>query len=316
MGVAAGEESSDESTSSGGGTTLEGRFAGAAVEQAPSEQEIEPPSKSAVERWLSGEQATAEGVIGFLVAGGLAPLSKALSLRVLRRALEARARLEGAVVDGAPALSQLQMPGPDAVLLLAEAIACAALIAALSPARVTAGAVLLDADPDPWVEAALEGGRAREEELGFAPTTPLGAALVRALAHRFGPRGDVVVGRAGSGFGQPRVRGKVPMSRALYGDDVGIGSRGGGASREEIARLEAVIDVVDRVVLMDCLVSAGAFDVTTAAVLDAVGNARSRVVCSAPPEAADELARLLFTRGGARDVLVSTAQRRAMKRPE
>lgn len=278
-------------------------LAGEVVAPPPEE---EPPKRSAIREWLLGKGTTAASVLAFVAGGGLPPLDKALAVKVLRRALEARAR-----VEGSGGLHELPLAGDEAVLLLAEAVACAALVGALSPARVSASAVALDVAAAPWTEAVLEGARVREEERGFSPTTPLGAAVVRALAYRFGARGDVTLGRAGNGHGPSSRRGELHVCRALYGQDRAIASRGG-EGQGGVTRVEALLGAVERPALVEALRRAGAEDITSEAVLDAEGGARTRVTCCARGAEADDVARALFA-AGAREVLLSTAERR---RPE
>lgn len=279
-------------------------LSGDAVPPPPAE---EPPRRSAIREWLLGKATNASSLLAFVIGGGLLPLEKALTLKILRRALEARAEVEGSA-----SLDDVSLAGDEAVLMLAEAVMCAALVAALAPARVSASPVALDVEPAPWTEAVLLGGRLAEGEWGFAPTTPLGAAVVRALAYRFGPRGEVTVLRAGTGLGPSGRRGKPHVTRALYGRDLAIATREEGTGAAAGTRVEAVLAAVERPSLVEALTRLGAASLTTEAVLDAEGSACTRVVCVVPAPQADGVVRTLFA-FGARDVHLSTLERR---RPE
>lgn len=289
-----------------------GRVFSLGGEVVPTPTDGKPPlPKGAVKEWLSGKEASAEALLSYLVGQDLAPVTKAIAVKALRRTLTTRASLDGEV-----ALSGVTLPGAEAVALVAEAVTCAALLGALSPARVSATAVLLDQEPDPWVEAVLEGTRVHEADVGYAPTTPLGAALVWAVAHRFGPRGDVVLGRAGTGLGRTEGRGRAHVSRALYGVDKEVTTRAGAGQHAEVLRLEVVLDSFERRPLLEALVAAGAFGITTEAVLDEDGTARTRLVCALPKDASDEVSLVLFGSGAASEVMLSSVQRRRPERRE
>lgn len=288
-----------------------GRVLSLGGEVVPTPPDAEPPRpKGAVKEWLSGKEASAEALLSHLVGQDLAPVTKAIAVKALRRTLTTRASLEGEV------LSAVTLPGAEAVELMAEAVTCAALLGALSPARVSATAVLLDQEPDPWVEAVLEGTRVHEADVGYAPTTPLGAALVWAVAHRFGPRGDVVLGRAGTGLGRTEGRGRAHVSRALYGADKEVTTRAGAGQHAEVLRLEGVLDSFERRPLLEALVAAGAYGITTEAVLDEDGAVKTRLVCALPKEASDEVSLVLFGSGAASEVMLSSVERRRPERRE
>lgn len=280
---------------------------GGEVGPGPEPHEEPPARQGAVYGWLQGEPASASALLSFVSTGELAPVPKAIAGKALRRVLEARA-----AAFGDERLDEPTLPGQVAVALVAEAIACAALLAALSPARVSASALSLDTAPDPWLDAVLVGMRAREQDIGFSPTTPLGAALVWAVAHRSGPRGDLVLRRAGSGVGRALVRARPELSRALYGDDVVIDTRAGGAV---LRRLEAVLDRGETTSLLAALSRAGAFGILRGAVEDGDGRPAERLLCSAPEGALDDVTQLLLN-AGAPEVLVSTVERRRAERRE
>jgi uncharacterized protein (DUF111 family) len=274
--------------------------------------EAEGPAREEVTAWLTGAPAFADALLARLRGSELPPLAKALADKTLRRCLDALARTKRCP------RAALSLEGPLGVQLLAEAVGAGALLEALSPGRVTATAVALDAASDPWVEAALEGVLANEQDLGFAPTTALGAALLWATALRFGPRGELVVGQAGTGFGPAEGRGQTNLMRALLGPLPAGATRRGGAAREGGGAflLEALTsDLLDRPRLHAALAERGATSLVEDAASASFGPA-VRLRCAVSLEELDAAVRALWREGGAAEVLVTRVERRRPLRRE
>jgi uncharacterized protein (DUF111 family) len=259
--------------------------------------------RGAIAAWLVGGEASAPAILGLLKQGELSPVAKAVAHKASRRALDAAAQVQGVALD------DLMIDGQQAAGLVAASVAFGALIEALSPARVTSTPVLIEMGADPSLLRVLEGARVRERELDFAPSTAWGAALLWAVSHRYGGRGDLIVGAEGTGLGEIRAPDLLHATRASYGPPPAasaLDARGG--SRELVALLPSD---ADRLIAADELTRAGADGVSHAPVDTARGPAL-RISCAAPEGSLDEVTRVLW-RHGAEEVRVLDAERR---RPE
>lgn len=279
------------------------------------------PGRDPIEVWLAGERAVAEALLGLVLRSRLAPIAKALASKALRRALEGLARTEGVALDA------LSLPGRPAVDLLADVVSFAALLEALSPARVTASPVgistaAVDIDgrrvpgPSPWVLAVLEGVRVLERDVDFETATPTGAALVWSVAHRFGPRGDLVVGRSGVGLGTRNPRDHANVCRALYAPPPKVASVPGGKAGQRrsgaLLRLEAVLGPDEDPARLEAeLLRLFASQLTFSSRLLPSGRPARVATLLVPTEHADEATAALFTLGGADEVGAVPAERRA-----
>lgn len=255
------------------------------------------PAAGAVARWLSGQPARAAEVIGRLGSGYLSPLEKAIAHKALRRLLAARAAVAGESLDG------LTLEGPEAVHALCTTIAFGALLDALSPARVTATPVLVEMGADDVTLTVLAGTRVREQELDFVPTTPLGAALLWSVCHRFGPRGDLCPQATGRGLGPVHRRGLVHATGAALGR-AGNVAKDGGAVVELRARMPGDSDPR---ALSAALAPLGATSVVLTPYTDERGPGLS-LSCGAERGAVADVARALWRRG-ARGVRAMEAER-------
>jgi uncharacterized protein (DUF111 family) len=238
--------------------------------QEPASEERE--KRDPVTAWLDGERASCAALESFVEGARLPPLTSALARKALRRLTDAVARVRGLGKD------EISFAGPAALDVLCDVICFAAAVATLSPGRVTTSRIPvspapvreghkagleespLQPGPSPWTLAILEGLPLVERDLDFPPTTPTGAALLWAVAHRAGARGAHVTERAGHGLGSRVVPGYANAARALYGPLPDVETREDRPARARVCHAQATLPAeVDRPALEDALARQGAY---------------------------------------------------------
>ncbi len=183
-----------------------------------------------VHEWLADEGARAPDVLAHLTGTDLAPFTAALALRIVRRVFAARAELAGRDVD------KIVLPGRAALDLLCDAVAAAALTAAIQPVRVLCTPLAMSladttwdgvriAGPCPVTVAAAGPLPTRLRDVPYAPTTPTGAAIAWALrAQPWGPFA-VTTHQRGVGLGTHRPD-HTPNALLVYVADVALDEPG------------------------------------------------------------------------------------------
>ena len=191
-----------------------------------------------VDAWLKDGVSTST-LLAHARTTALSPVAKAWTMRALMRLTEARTRLERSAGD------DVILDGATAIRALAECAMVAALVEQLSPARVTASEILLSPDDDTlrgaWACEAALGAPVVELERPYVSTSPIGAALVTTLAHRFGPRALSVQRASGSGACALDVADHAFVVRALLGDLPPVATRAGASLRVPSSWLHVIL---------------------------------------------------------------------------
>ena len=286
-------------------------------------QKRAPRLLAPVDSWLEGASAPTASLLEALRESDLEPVAKALAIKAARRLFDALA-----TTRREPTLTTT-VPGRIGVRLLAEIVAVAALIEALSPAGITAMPVavstaLVDDEglsdarmpgPSPWVLAVLEGVPTVELTLPDACTTPVGGAVAWALAHRYGPRGFSVVERTGTGLFPLDVPGRAAISRALWSAPAPQPTRMGDEPLPgipSIVQLSALLGpLADASAVTTELRRLGATSIATWPCSSPKGEALLRFEATAPEAQADAAARVLWSAGAAAEVTVARCERHA-----
>jgi uncharacterized protein (TIGR00299 family) protein len=247
----------------------------------------------------------------------LAPEVRARSLAIF----EALAGAEGRVHGVAPERVHFHEVG--AVDAIVDVVGAAIGLERLGIERVSATPVALgggsvDSEhgrlpvPAPATLELLRGLPTVPAHADFETVTPTGAAILRCVAHEFGPMPALIVERIGHGAGDARPSVLPNVLRAVLG-------RAGGLERDRIVCLETNLDDFvpehfDHV--MERLFSAGALDVS----LQHLHMKKSRpgflVRVLARPSERVPVARVLFAETTALGVRISECERLVLPREE
>jgi hypothetical protein len=165
--------------------------------------------------------------------------------------------------------------------------------------------------PAPATVALLKGIPVHDSGLKEELVTPTGAALVKGLAHSFGPLPDMVIETVGYGVGSRNLTDRPNLLRLL------IGQKRGEANEETVVVLESNLDDTNPEwlgFLMERLFEAGALDVVflpsymkknrPAVLLQVVGK----------PHHKDVLMDLLFSESTTLGIRFHYTQRRVLRR--
>ena len=267
--------------------------------------------------WLESTEVSAADVTAFLRKSRMQPLAKAMCQKALRRALSALSHVKRVEPE------ELTLDGKGAVDLLADIVSFACLLEYLSPARVTSSALGISnapvriggaktPGPSPWVLGVLEGLPAREVEADFETTTPTGATLLWSVAHRSGPRGDVIVGHSGVGLGTHNPRSHANICRAMYGPAPSVKTLSGQPRAEDVQRLIALLGPdADIPQLRQQLTQHGASSISWNSRHRPDGETCIEFSCAVPAEQVEEATEALYIIGCADEVMSVAATRSA-----
>ena len=232
------------------------------------------------------------------------------------------AEAEGAVHGIAP--EQVEFHEVGAWDSIADFIAAAHFIAALSPTCWTAGPLPLGGGrvstahgvmpvPAPATTRLLEGLEVIDDGVGGERVTPTGAAIVRYLNQKSGTdpgRTPVLVAATGHGFGTRRLPGMPNMLRVIAFTASALPQ----PLDEEIAALEFEIDdqaAEDLAVALERIRCApGVLDASPSPVVGKKGRLATRVHVLAQPEAADAVADLCLAQTTTLGVRIARVMRR------
>jgi uncharacterized protein (TIGR00299 family) protein len=142
-------------------------------------------------------------------------------------------------------------------------------------------------------------------------TTPTGAALLSTLASEFGPMPSLLIQAQGFGAGEKDFPAQANVLRVV------LGETSGAAESTTVTIIEANIDDSTAEVLgfaVERLLGAGALDVTLEPVYMKKNRLGTRVSVLVRPEAADELAAILFRETSTLGLRLYSAERRVKAR--
>ena len=246
-------------------------------------------------------------IMDTIAGAGLVPRSAERALAVFRLLAQAEGALHGVAADD---VHFHEIGAVDSIIdIVGAAVALELLgIDEVSCGPVAVGVGIINAahgvlpNPAPAVLRVLQGAPLRGVDVAMELTTPTGAALVAALAQRFGALPDCVVSASGYGAGTRNPPGRPNVVQVVVGETspgegppAGLGNSPLGTT-ETIWRLETNLDDVTPETVgyvLGRLLEAGALDAwTTPATMK---KSRPGLVLSAlctPTDAAD-LAQLI-----------------------
>lgn len=273
---------------------------------AASENDDQPTDgrRALIQSWMGGESASGVALLSLLADARLPPVTRALALKAMRRLVQAKAAVAGVDVDA------IFLPGPGAVDAVCDIVAVAALVESLSPAMITSSVLPLSTapvridgvehpGPAPWTLACADGLRTAEVEMRYGCTTPTGAALVWALAHRVGPRSESTVQQVGCGLGGYDPDDRVNCCRAFLSPLPELTSSAGAAHASDMV---ALVGSFDPQVALDAqitdLVRAGARGASVLQARDDAGRLIQRLEVLVPTNARETLSQLLLRSPG------------------
>jgi hypothetical protein len=249
-------------------------------------------------------------VVGLVRAGALAAPVEAFAVAVFTRLARAEARVHGTDVD------QVHFHEVGALDAIADVVGCAAALhdlgmlgadpGAAGDREVVVGPIALGSGsvraahgslpvPVPAVLALLEGSGAPvlagpgdpAHGPGRELCTPTGAALLLALADRFGPLPALAVRAVGVGAGAADPPGAANVLRVVVGDAPAGGDGSHGWREDDLLVVEATVDDLDPRLwpdALDALHAAGAVDAWAAPVLMRHGRPGHVLTALAAPD--------------------------------
>jgi uncharacterized protein (TIGR00299 family) protein len=165
--------------------------------------------------------------------------------------------------------------------------------------------------PAPATLALLRGVPVFDAGIPHEMVTPTGAALVKTLAHSFGPMPPMVPETTGYGVGKRTLPDRPNLLRIV------IGEKGFNANLETVVVLDANIDDTNPEwlgFLMERLFEAGALDVVYCPVQMKKNRPAIQVQVMGHPEQRDTLMEVLFRESTTLGVRFQLTQRRALRR--
>ncbi|MBV9611209.1 MAG: nickel pincer cofactor biosynthesis protein LarC [Acidobacteriaceae bacterium] len=249
-------------------------------------------------------------------AGSLSESSRTKALAVFRRLAEAEAKSHDLPID------KVHFHEVGAVDSICDVVgACVALdtlaVDEVGSSRVNVGSGTIATEhgvlpvPAPATAHLLKDRPIYSSGPETELTTPTGAALVSTLATQFGGVPAVRVLAQGFGAGEKDFREQANVLRVL------IGERIDAAESTSITVLEANIDDSTPQVLgyaMERLLDAGALDVTLTPIFMKKNRPATLISVIAAPDAAEDLARILFAETTTLGVRIMQAERRVLAR--
>ncbi len=143
----------------------------------------------------------------------------------------------------------------------------------------------------------LRGALIYAGEIQKELVTPTGAAIVKVLAHSFGPMPHLVVDRTGYGAGSRNFPAHANVLRITVGDSAAVRSSKADLALEEVTVLEANIDDLNPQVfgyVAEQALAAGALDVFATPVQMKKSRPGTLLTLLAHPADAERLAQLVF----------------------
>ncbi len=227
------------------------------------------------------------------------------ALAVFELLAEAEARVHGTTPD------EVHFHEVGAIDSIADVVGACAAFADLGVTRLVCSTVAVGSGtvrtahgtlpvPAPATALLLEGVPVAAGETTGEATTPTGAALVRVLAHSFGPLPAMVPSAIGHGAGTRETPGMPNVARLIVGDPLDApaatgADSDGGPALEPVTELVTTVDHLSAEHLANAaarLLAAGALDVWQAPVTMKKGRAGVALTVLAHPGAEERLAAL------------------------
>ncbi|HEY2826350.1 MAG TPA: nickel pincer cofactor biosynthesis protein LarC [Pirellulales bacterium] len=214
-------------------------------------------------------------IIEMIEAGKLTPRAKDLAKRVFTRLGEAEAKVHGVEIR------KVHFHEVGAIDSIADIVGTAIGLDLLGIERIEASLVPTGhgfitiahgrcSIPAPATAELLKEIPQATSEVEAELTTPTGAAILAALAERFGPPPAMTVQKIGYGAGTREFEEQANLLRVLIGEAAESAARGSdGVQTETLCLLETNLDDVSGEVIGHCatlLMEAGALDVFTCAI--------------------------------------------------
>jgi uncharacterized protein (TIGR00299 family) protein len=248
-----------------------------------------------------------------LSASSLGPRAKAVALDTFRRLAAAEGHVHGVAPDD---VTFHEVGSDDAI---ADVVGVAVAIEALAPSSIVCSPLPLGRGltqgahgpiplPGPATLELLIGAPVRQTELIGETVTPTGAALIRALAERFGPIPDMTLEKVGVGAGHRDWPDRPNVVRAVLGR---ADARGGFRTDEELL-VETNIDDMTAAhlsALEDAVFASGALDVWMAPVHMKKGRPGVVVSALVPKTMLDAVTLALMTHSTTLGIRVSEVAR-------
>jgi uncharacterized protein (TIGR00299 family) protein len=173
-------------------------------------------------------------------------------------------------------------------------------------------------NPAPAVAAILAGVRAPVigVDVGFELTTPTGAALLAALATRFGPMPAMKLDSVGYGAGSRDLPDRPNATQVVLGTTAEAGARAGG---QPVVELEVNVDDVSGEILahtIGALLASGAHDAWVVPIVMKKGRPAHTVHALVDPALVQTVARALLEETGSLGVRAATLERWPQAREE
>jgi hypothetical protein len=249
--------------------------------------------------------------------------------RDIRRALDGLTPASAVFASLAAAEATVHGIDPDdvhfhevgALDAIADIVACTVLQARLAPQQVVVSAVCVGSGttatahgeltvPVPAVVEMLRGVPTFSGPVAHEACTPTGAALLRHMATGWGGQPPMAVDRVGVGAGGRDTGAKPNVLRILAGTPCATGT-------ESLVLVGTTIDDLDPRLYPDVLAAtkaAGALECWLTPVVMKHGRPAVEVSALAPPAAADDVARALFTHTTTLGVRFTEVSRRSLDR--
>jgi len=251
-----------------------------------------------VEAAAGGQHRGLAEVLAVIEKSSLAPRARGRAEAVFRRLAEAEARVHGTAID------EVHFHEVGAADSVADVVGAAAALELLDVDEVTSGPPALGFEaviecahgrlpvPAPAVLELLRGREVRPGLPGAEMTTPTGAAILAALAARFGPVPEMELVAAGSGLGA-REDGRLPnLLRVFIGERAAAPGPG-----EEVLEIAATLDDLPGEVLgylFERLPAEGALEVSLVPATLKKSRAGVRLSVLAPAGRLAPVARAIF----------------------
>ncbi len=151
--------------------------------------------------------------------------------------------------------------------------------------------------PAPATVELLKGAPVFSGEIQKELVTPTGAAIVKTLAHSFGPMPAMTIGQTGYGAGSRNFKGHANVLRITFGESATVQESRQELPLDEVTVLEANIDDLNPQLfgyVAEQALAAGALDVFATPVQMKKGRPGTLITLLAKPENAEAIAHLVF----------------------
>jgi hypothetical protein len=263
-------------------------------------------------------------ILSLIERAGLPPRIARRASDIFRRLGEAEARVHGVPIEkvhfhevgAVDAIVDIVGAAAGFEQLGIEAFACSVLNVGSGHVDTQHGRLPV---PAPATADLLRGAPTYSSGIERELVTPTGAAIVAAMAPRFGPQPAMTVGAIGSGAGAADLAEQPNVLRIFVGEtaEENSGHDAGGPLDEEIVVLEANLDDMSPQVygyFAERVLEAGALDVFSTPVQMKKGRPGQLVTVLCVPQSREALTDLIFRETTTLGVRRSHMQRRCLQR--